>query len=208
MSPVASLAAELRGIAQFADLNEEALEWLASHIQVVELEAGELFFPAGAPADRMMVVLEGELRSQAEGGPDAGHVFVLQPGQISGMLPYSRLTIFPRASRAILRSRVATLAKELFPEMLQRIPELGPRLVAVMADRIRSVTREEQHREKLAALGKISAGLAHELNNPSAAATRAAQSLRESVNALRNANLRLDRQALSAEQRSSLSDLE
>jgi len=57
-------------------------------------------------------------------------------------------------------------------------------------------------------LGKISAGLAHELNNPAAAAARAAESLRESVAALRNANLRLDRQALSAEQRGSLADLE
>jgi signal transduction histidine kinase len=208
MSAIAPLAAELRGIPQFADLKQDALEWLASHMQLVELEAGQQFFAAGAPADRMMVILEGEVRSQAEGGADDGRVFVLQAGQISGMLPYSRLTVFPMASRAILRSRVATLAKELFPEMLQRIPELGPRLVAVMADRIRTVTREEQHREKLAALGKISAGLAHELNNPSAAAGRAAQSLRESVAALRNANLRLDRQALSAEQRSSLADLE
>jgi signal transduction histidine kinase len=208
MSAAGTLAAELRGIPQFADLNEDALEWLASHMQLVELEAGQQFFAAGAPADRMMVILEGELRNQAEGGADTGRVFVLQAGQISGMLPYSRLTVFPMASRAVLRTRVATLAKELFPEMLQRIPDLGPRLVAVMADRIRTVTREEQHREKLAALGKISAGLAHELNNPSAAAARAAQSLRESVTALRNANLRLDRQPLSAEQRSSLADLE
>ena len=107
-----------------------------------------------------------------------------------------------------MRTRVATLAKELFPEMLQRIPELGPRLVAVMADRIRNIAREEQHRGKLAALGKISAGLAHELNNPSAAAARAAQSLRESTTALRSANLRLDRQPLSDGQRSSLADLE
>jgi signal transduction histidine kinase len=207
MSAVTTLAAELRGIREFADLNEDAMEWLASHMQLVELEAGEQFFPAGSPADRMIVILEGELRSQSEGA-DTGPAFVLQAGHITGMLPYSRLTVFPRASRAVFRSRVATLAKELFPEMLQRIPELGQRLVAVMADRIRSITREEQHREKLAALGKISAGLAHELNNPAAAAARAAESLRESVTALRNANLRLDRQVLSAEQRSSLADLD
>jgi CRP-like cAMP-binding protein len=77
MSGVANLAAELRGIEQFADLNEDALEWLASHMQLVELEAGQQFFAAGAPADRMMVILEGELRNQAEGGADTGRVFVL-----------------------------------------------------------------------------------------------------------------------------------
>jgi signal transduction histidine kinase len=208
MSAVANLLAELRKIEQFADLNADALEWLASHMQVVELEAGQLLFAAGSPADRMVVVLEGDLRGQAEGGPDDGRVYLLQAGEISGMLPYSRLTVFALSVRAIVRSRVATLAKELFPGMLQHIPELGPRLVAVMADRIRWATREEQHREKLAALGKISAGLAHELNNPAAAAARAAESLRESVDALRQANLRLDRQTLSAEQRSSLADLE
>jgi len=208
MSATALLTTELRSIPQFADLSEEALEWLASHMKLVELEAGQQFFAAGAPADRMIVILEGELRGRFEGGADSGRVFVMQAGQITGMLPYSRLTVFPIASHALLRSRIATLSKDLFPEMLQRFPELGQRLVAIMADRIRTGTREEQHREKLAALGKISAGLAHELNNPSAAAVRAAQSLRESVTALRQANLRLDRQALSAEQRMSLADLE
>ena len=68
MSALATLAAELRGIPQFADLNEDAMEWLASHMQVVELEAGQQFFAAGSPADRMVVMLEGELRSVGEGG--------------------------------------------------------------------------------------------------------------------------------------------
>jgi len=200
--------AELRGVQQFADLSDDALQWLASHMQVEELAPGELHFRAGSPADRMFIVLEGELRTQDEGGADTGRVYIWRTGQITGMLPYSRLTVFPLSSRAVVRSRVAALPKELFPEMLERIPELGPRLVAVMADRIRTITREEQHREKLAALGKISAGLAHELNNPSSAAARAAKSLRESVAALRNANLRLDRQPLTDDQRRGLADFE
>jgi signal transduction histidine kinase len=209
MSPSAvSLVAELRRIAEFGDLPEDALEWLAGHMQVVELEPGEVFFHAGAPADRMIVMLEGEVRLQREGPGDDGRFLVSTAGQVTGMLPYSRLTVFPFTSRAVLRSRVATLRKEHFPEMLQRIPQLGARLVALMADRIRTITRDEQQREKMASLGKISAGLAHELNNPAAAAARAAESLRESVSAGRNANLRLDRLALTGEQRSALADLE
>jgi signal transduction histidine kinase len=208
MSETATLAAELRSIPQFADLNDDAVEWLASHMEFLDVEAGQQISASGAPADRMLVMLQGEVRTYDEGGADTGRVYVLQAGQISGLLPYSRLTVYKMALRAVLPSRVATLRKEHFAEMLRRIPELGARLVALMADRIRTSTREEQHSEKLAALGKISAGLAHELNNPSAAAARAAESLREAVAALRNANLRLDRQALSAEQRSSLADLE
>jgi signal transduction histidine kinase len=208
MSGVTSLSAELRGIDQFADLPEDAVEWLASHMQLAEMESGQVFFEGGSPADRMVVILEGGIRAQAEGGTDDGRVFVSHAGQITGSLPYSRLAVFPLTVRALGHTRLATLAKDLFPEMLQRIPVLGQRLVALMADRIRNQARDEQHREKLAALGKISAGLAHELNNPAAAAARSAESLRQSVTSLGNANLRLDRMALTVEQRSSLADLE
>ena len=59
------------------------------------------------------------------------------------------------------------------------MPELAKRLVGVMSDRIRETTRIEQQRDRLAALGKLSAGLAHELNNPASAAKRAASQLRD-----------------------------
>jgi signal transduction histidine kinase len=67
------------------------------------------------------------------------------------------------------------------------MPELTRRLVGLLADRIREVTRTEQQREKLASLGKLSAGLAHELNNPSAAARRSAAALRDCLARLRAA---------------------
>jgi C4-dicarboxylate-specific signal transduction histidine kinase len=58
----------------------------------------------------------------------------------------------------------------LFPELVQKMPELTKRLVGLMSDRIREITRIEQQRDRLASLGKLSAGLAHELNNPASAA--------------------------------------
>jgi len=206
MSPAVSLVADLRRVPQLADLPEDAIEWLVTHMEVHEFEAGQLVFAANSPADRMFVMLEGEVRAEAPGGD--GRFFISRTGQITGKLPYSRLEIIPMAGHAVLRSRIATLHMQYFPEMLQRIPELAPRLVALMSDRIRNSTREEQHKQKLAALGKISAGLAHELNNPAAAAARAAEGLRESVAALRRANLQLDRMDLTCEQRSRLADLE
>jgi len=92
----------------------------------------------------------------------------------------------------------------LFPEMLQRMPILVQRLVGIMSDRVRSMTTESQQQDKLMALGKLSAGLAHELNNPAAAATRAANDLIAMLVELRTADLRLCRHELTTKQEDAL----
>src|SRR5258708_9362518 len=69
----------------------------------------------------------------------------------------------------------------LFSELVQKMPELTTRLVGLMSDRIREATRFEQQRDRLASLGKLSAGLAHELNNPASAAKRAPSQMRDVV---------------------------
>ncbi len=116
------------------------------------------------------IYLEGETDGRRESmGPDAP-VYTARAGQITGMLPFSRMTHYPMTSRAVTRLRVARVPKLLFPEMLSRIPELAPRLVGILSDRVREATKQDLAREKLASLGKLSAGLAHELNNPAAAA--------------------------------------
>ena len=81
--------------------------------------------------------------------------------------------------RALTEARILKFPSAKFPELMQKMPELAQRLVGVMSDRIRETTRMEQQRDRLAGLGKLSAGLAHELNNPASAAKRATSLLRE-----------------------------
>jgi signal transduction histidine kinase len=92
--------------------------------------------------------------------------------------------------------------------LVQKMPELAKRLVALMADRIREATRIEQQRERLAGLGKLSAGLAHELNNPASAAKRAASQLRDTLKRIKNASHELGRRELTQPQKAEIEKLE
>jgi len=197
----------LRKITIFADLTDEQLEWFADNSEDLQFESGEILIHGGDPADALIVLIEGELRGRRDTGQDTA-MYIARAGQVTGMLPFSRLTVFPLTIRSFGHTRLARLHKDRFPVMMERIPELTPRLVNVLADRIREVSRADQQREKLTALGKLSAGLAHEMNNPASAARRAAEGLRQCTDDLRQANAKLDTAALSPEQRASLAELE
>jgi signal transduction histidine kinase len=202
------IKARLRENNVFADLPDDQLIWLAERAQDFHFTPGEVMIQEGSPADAMIVYLEGESQGRRESGGRETPTFTARAPQVTGMLPFSRMTTFPLTIRAVTPVRVLRFPTSIFPEMLQRMPELGPRLVGVMSDRIREVTRVEQQRDKLAALGKLSAGLAHELNNPASATKRAASRLRESTTGLREANRELDTLDLSAEQRRAVDQFE
>src|SRR5205807_3024214 len=89
-----------------------------------------------------------------------------------------------------------------------KMPELTKRLVGLMSDRIREATRFEQQRDRLASLGKLSAGLAHELNNPASAAKRATSQLRDILKKIRDASLELGRRDLTSAQKAEIERLE
>src|SRR6185437_2448414 len=200
-------ATELGRLPIFADLPEDQIAWFISQSQELTLKADEFYVHQGDPADAMFVVLDGQLQARAE---FVGGLVTIgsKKGDVTGVLPFSRMKQYPLTGRALTSSRILRFPASLFPDLVQKMPELASRLVAVMSDRIRETTRIEQQRDRLAALGKLSAGLAHELNNPASAAKRAAGQLRASLKQIKNASHALGARDLSPAQKAEIEKLE
>jgi signal transduction histidine kinase len=177
---------ELKGI----DLEQR--QWLASVAVDWHLEPGEVIAREGDSATWMAIFLFGKsVWRRIADGPEAA-VFHIDEPYVGGALPFSRMALNSVTGRALDRVRVALVHKDHFPEMMQRVPLFVERLVHNMSDRIREATRHDMQREKLQSLGKLAAGLAHELNNPAAAASRAASSLRQALRHLQKVDEQLE----------------
>lgn len=198
---------ELLRFPTFADLPDDQIDWFISQSKELNLKAGDIYLQQGAPADAMFVILEGHLQVRGELNGETV-AFDLEPGDVTGVLPFSRMKQFSVGGRAVTDSRALRFPASLFPDLVQKMPELTKRLVGLMSDRIREVTRLEQQRDRLASLGKLSAGLAHELNNPASAAKRAASQLRHILKKIRDASLELGKRDLTPTQKAEIEKLE
>jgi signal transduction histidine kinase len=170
---------ELRPLTILEGLPDGELDWFCEHGEKIVLGAGDRMFSRGETADALWIVVEGMIQGFEEIGGQWLLVATTVSGQVTGMLPFSRMTHYPRHTVASEPSEVLRLDASLLKELLDVSQEVGRRLVAQMSDRVRGDARLEQQGEKMMALGRLSAGLAHELNNPAAAVRRAAAMLSE-----------------------------
>src|SRR6266403_2115535 len=156
---------ELLRVPAFADLPDDQIAWFLSQSQEFHLKAGESYLRAGDPANAMFVILEGQVEIRGEIGGETV-AFPIDAGNVTGALPFSRMKQFTVGGRAVVDTRALKFSAALFPDLVQKMPELAKHLVGLKYVQIRETTRMGLERERLVGLKTRSSRLTHELQRP------------------------------------------
>src|SRR5215204_4419495 len=187
-------------------LTGEQIEALFPYGRELTLEAGAYLFDETSVVDSFYVVLEGEIRISRLDGARETQIGTHHPREFTGGLAVLAGRRSVHRGRAVVPSRVLEIDSETFRRVSAERPEIGDVFISGLVSRMRETQRAFRQHEKLAALGKLSAGLAHELNNPAAAARRASDELREAASKAQLRSLAHD-ERFSSDQRQVLAKL-
>jgi signal transduction histidine kinase len=190
----------------FPKLPDEALDEMKQFGKEIQLNAGNVLFSEGDSKYHFFVVLEGEIEVTKQVGAETKVLAVHRRGEFMGELSMLTGTGAIASGHAIAPSRVLQIDVETFRHILTECSPIADIILSAMAGRTKDVEVQLRQQEKMAALGKMSAGLAHELNNPGAAARRAASQLRENFQNLQTQALALN--LLSKEQLKFINDIQ
>ncbi|MDW7695453.1 ATP-binding protein [Flammeovirgaceae bacterium SG7u.111] len=169
----------LQSLSIFDGIPQNQLEWVLENGKCLNFSEGDYLFQKGDPIDQLYIILEGKFIINIEQNGEFRNTGEINAGELSGSLPYSRASSAFGFAIATKPSKVVSLHKSYFLEMIREHHELTTMLVHTMTSRVRDFTNLQQQQEKMMALGKLSAGLAHELNNPASAMVRSAQDLKQ-----------------------------
>ncbi len=171
------LLEKLQSFEAFEGIKSEPLEWLIDKSRYVFYKSGTSIFEPDTKADYMQVVIQGRYSVTFEQQGQLREVGVWEQGYVTGVLPFSRMTHTRAYGQAIDDCHFLELHRDCFVEMVNTSYQLTQNLVGLMSNRIREFSQLRFQNEKLMSLGKLSAGLAHELNNPASAMVRSADEL-------------------------------
>ena len=179
--PNASIAERLRDTPLFGGLEDDQLERLIELGEIVDLEPGEILIREGDLADALYVVLEGELEVTKLTGTSEIPLAQVGPGSLQGEIAALEGGRRLASVRAVGPAEVLRIPVGTIRELLDAGPDVALAVIRTAVSRLRSMESLLREREKLAGLGTLAAGLAHELNNPAAAALRSVRSLEEAI---------------------------
>ena len=167
---------DLKKVLVLSDLPDEHIKWIAERVEYRELQDGELSTKKDDPADVMWLIPEGRLDFYMDINGRQVFYYAFQndsfSGGAGGLLPYSRMKKSPGYAYSVGKTKKYTLHKKYFRELEQLNPALVQRLIGYMTERARSFATTKLQHEKVSALGKLAAGIAHEMNNPASAINR------------------------------------
>lgn len=173
----------LRDFSLFESVPDEQLQWLIDKTEEVSYPEEYPIYNQGDVVDHMMVLIEGRIRIDSVTKGKEGEELMYDPCSVLGLLPYSRMKTTPGRIVSLKPSRVLLLHRDYLRELSQSQYELTAVCVQRMITRIKDFTVLSQQTEKMASLGRLSAGLAHELNNPVAAVVRSGDTLKSHLRA-------------------------
>ena len=204
----AALMPLFRRVPILASLTDSDLLCLQG-IEQVWRQTGELIERQGDVGRSFWILLDGRLRVSVE-RLDSTHYpsAILETGSTFGELPLLGNIQNPSTIEALERSLLLRFTEEEFWHLMTTCPEVRKAILGNMAVRLQKIQTSVVQQEKMAALGTLAAGLMHELNNPGAAARRAATQLRENLMRLHDLSARFTRTTLSESQKDCLVDLQ
>ncbi|GAA4274276.1 ATP-binding protein [Aquimarina gracilis] len=169
----------LQEIPEFTNVPIQQLQWLIDKSEIQTFKQGEFVFKKGDSIDQLSIVLKGKIAIKFEQNGNYKVVGEITKNGIAGLLPFSRMSSAMGYGEIMEDAEVLFLDRSMFREMVANHYELTESLVHHMTSRVREFTKNNVQSEKMMALGKLSAGLAHELNNPASAMLRSAKALKE-----------------------------
>jgi signal transduction histidine kinase len=197
----------LASLPLFESVPRAELEWLSARGQLHRLEPDAILRDVGSSIDEMWIVLAGRVAVHVAKGGSWRRFYDTGPGSVLGAMPFSRMRNAPARLVVEDDTTVCALARSHFPALVHDCPELTSALVHHMLDRTRNYRTAELHDERMLSLGRLAAGLAHELNNPASGAAGHARALGPLLDDLQSAANALAYARLTDEQLDAINDV-